>query len=103
MQHNNHDAVLSKLETLKTEADKINELRIRVSTEVERLTIEKTKLEKEFETKYGTSNIEEISKILSNQIEENDKLVNDFETDINAAKQSLTIVQQEINKLNALG
>lgn len=103
MSHNHKESnVLSRLEELKQEAEKINESRIRLSAEIDRISNEKTKLEQEFITKYGTCDLGELEKILNAEIENNNKAIMDFETSVNETKQALTSIQQEISKLNGM-
>ena len=88
-----------ELEALTKEASTLNETRIRIEAELDRIKSEKESIEKELMAEFQTTDIDEIKKELQRRNIDNNNKVNSFRDEINNYKEELNNILSLINKV----
>lgn len=92
----NDSEVTQKFSALKKEHEDLSHRITRVNTIIESERIELEKLKAQAIEKYGTSDVEEIKKILEDKREKRQAIVAQAEADINAFKLAFLPIEEKI-------
>lgn len=83
-----------KLQELKTEYNTLNEQRIATDRDKKNLETQLKDLKDKAQREYGTSDVEELRRLLEERRRENERMVNDYETHINNIKFELEKIEK---------
>lgn len=86
-------AVQEKLEGLKGDYKKLETKRIQTETNIKTLEAELEKLQEQAQKSYGTSDLEELKKLLEKRRQENETLVAEYEQHIQGIKERLAEIE----------
>jgi chromosome segregation ATPase len=86
-------AVQEKLESLKGDYKELETKKIQTETNIKTLEAELKKLRKQAQESFGTSDLEELKKLLEKRRQENETLVAEYEQHIRGIKERLAEIE----------
>jgi chromosome segregation ATPase len=86
-------AVQDKLESLKVDYKELETKKIQTETNIQTLEAELEKLREQAQQTYGTSDLEELKKLLEKRRQENEQLVDGYEQHIQGIKERLAEIE----------
>ena len=88
-----------EVEALSAEGAALNEQRIRIQAEIERARKEREELEAKFMQEFGTSDLEEIDRIIAEREASNQAKVDHYRESIGELRAGIALVNAELAKL----
>ncbi len=88
-------AVQEKLEGLKKEYRELDTRRIQTETNIKNLEKELQRLREQAEKNYGSSDLEELKRLLEERRRENERLVHEYEEHIRGIKDRLAAIDNQ--------
>lgn len=90
---------VEKFQELQKKSNTIIQGSVQINTKIETARENYEKLEKIVKEKYGTSNIEELEKILEQWKQENEEKLNKYEQEINSLEKELNEKNNQIKEI----
>lgn len=85
-----------ELDSLTQEANKLNEMRIRIEAELERAAQERAKLEEELKSEFGTAELDKLEALLREREAQNQQAVRDFRESIQTQRRALESIANQL-------
>jgi muconolactone delta-isomerase len=95
--------VQQRLETLRKEYGELNEQRIATERDKKNLEDQLSMLREKAQREYGTSDVEELRKLLEQRRSENEKMVADYQNHISGIKEELEKIEKGEDKAEDKG